>query len=103
MNKNFRLMMLPIAFFFSVSPPVRACSVCGCGDPLASAGTAHPQADSFRLSLQNIYLTASAQSDDLTGSTETVRQVNLNSTLTYSPTGDISLSVMLPLVEKYWF
>ncbi len=78
-----------------------ACSVCGCGDPLASAGTAHPLADSWRVSFENIYLTASAQSDDFM-STESVRQVNLNTTLTYSPTDDLSLSVMFPVVEKYF-
>ncbi len=79
----------------------QACSVCGCGDPLQASETAHPLADSWRLDIQNIYLTASAQSDDLI-STESVRQVNLNTTLTYSPTFNLSLTVMLPVVEKYW-
>lgn len=84
------------------SNPTWACSVCGCGDPLASAGSAHPLADTWRVSFENIYLTASAQSDDLTGSTESVRQVNLNTTLSYSPTDDLTLTAMFPLVEKYW-
>lgn len=83
--------------------PSWACSVCGCGDPLASAGTAHLLADTFRLSLESVYLTASAQSDDLTESSETVRQVNLNSTLSYSPSDDLVLSATFPLVEKYWY
>ncbi|HTA76482.1 MAG TPA: hypothetical protein VK791_04935, partial [bacterium] len=61
-----------------VSGPLYACSVCGCGDPLASSASAQPSEGSWRLDIQNIYLTASAESDDLTGSTETVRQVNLN-------------------------
>lgn len=81
--------------------PLSACSVCGCGDPLASAGSAHPLAGSFRLDMASIYLTASAQSDDFM-STESVRQVNLNTTLTYSPTSDLSLSVMFPVVEKHF-
>jgi hypothetical protein len=55
----------------------------------------------FRLSIENIYLTASAQSDDL-ASTESIRQVNLNTTLTYNPTNDLALSVMMPVVEKYF-
>lgn len=80
---------------------VQACSVCGCGDPLASAGTAMPLPNTFQLSLESQYLTASAQSDDLV-STESVRQVNLNTTLTYNLSMDLSLSVMLPVVEKYW-
>lgn len=99
-SKNFLLITTYLAL---IAGPLCACSVCGCGDPLAAAGSAHPLADSFRLDVQSVYLTASAQSDDLTGSTETVRQVNLNTTLTYSPTDDLSLSVMLPVVEKYWY
>jgi hypothetical protein len=96
-----RLFFITLLTFFTFTQILPACSVCGCGDPLAAAGSAHPLADTFRLSLDSIYLTASAQSDDLM-STESVRQVNLNSTLTYSPTNDLSLSVMLPVVEKYF-
>jgi hypothetical protein len=93
------------AFFllFSFNSICQACSVCGCGDPLASAGSAHPLANSWRLDIQSIYLTASAQSDDGSGDVESVRQVNLNTTLSYSPTSDLTLTVMLPLVEKYWY
>ena len=80
---------------------VQACSICGCGDPLASAGTAAPLPGSFQLSLESQYLTATAQADDL-ASTESVRQVNLNTTVTYNPTNDLGFSVMLPLIEKYW-
>lgn len=87
--------------FFTFTQILSACSVCGCGDPMASAGSAHPMANSFRLDVENVYLTASAQSDDFQ-STESVRQVNLNTTLTYSPTDDLSLSVMFPVVEKYF-
>ncbi|HVZ81578.1 MAG TPA: hypothetical protein VHE12_12385 [bacterium] len=85
-----------------IHPVAQACSVCGCGDPLASAGTAHPLANSFRLTLESAYLTASALSDDDDTQTESVRQVNLNTTLSYSPTDNLSLTVLLPLVEKYW-
>jgi hypothetical protein len=87
----------------TLSGPLYACSVCGCGDPLASSATTQPSEGSWRLDIQNIYLTASAESDDLTGSTETVRQVNLNTTLTYDASDDLALSVMFPLVEKYWY
>ncbi len=79
-----------------------SCSVCGCGDPLASAGSARPLAGSWRISFEHIYLTASAQSDDLTGSIESIRQVNLNTTLSYNPTDDLTLTAMFPMVEKYW-
>ena len=100
---KFRPFLLSSALlsFWGGAQMASACSVCGCGDPLAASGSAHPLADSFRLDLSSIYLTAGAQSDDLM-STESVRQVNLNTTLTYSPSDDLSLSVMLPVVEKYF-
>ena len=96
-------------FFFSFTlltlltfPPIlSACSVCGCGDPLATTENSQPLAGSFRLSIESVYLTASAQSDDLI-STESVRQVNLNTTLTYNPSDDWSLTAMLPVAEKYF-
>ncbi len=84
--------------------PASACSVCGCGDPLASSGTAHPLAGSFRLDFESIYLNASAASDNPFDTTqmESLVQVNLNTTLTFSPTDDLTLTAMLPLVQKYW-
>jgi len=104
--RSFKYFLFILTFvlspFFTFTAKVDACSVCGCGDPLASAGSAHPLANSFRLSIENSYLTASAQSDDDPTQTESVRQVNLNTTLTYSPTNDLSLTLMLPVVEKYW-
>jgi hypothetical protein len=80
----------------------QACSVCGCGDPLQSSASAHPLEGAVRLDFETIYLTASAQSDDDATQNEAVRQVNLNTTLNYSPTNDLTLTLMLPLVEKYW-
>ncbi|HVM33286.1 MAG TPA: transporter [bacterium] len=89
-------------FLFLTVPAAWACSVCGCGDPLQSSASAHPLAGAVRLDFQSIYLTASAQSDDDVTQTEAVRQVNFNATLNYSPSGDWTLTAMLPLVEKYW-
>ncbi len=89
-------------FLFLSVPAAWACSVCGCGDPMQSSASAHPLAGAVRLDFETIYLTASAQSDDDITQTEAVRQVNLNTTLNYSPTNDLTLTLMLPLVEKYW-
>lgn len=100
MSRGFPILLLFSCLLLPAAPSL-ACSICGCGDPLASAGSAHPLAGSFRLDVQNVYLTAGAQSDDLV-STESVRQVNLNTTLTYSPTENLTLSAMLPLEEKYF-
>lgn len=96
------IFIFTIVSIFFVNPS-SACSVCGCGDPLASSGSAHPLAGSFRLDFESIYLTASALGDDPgTNQTESLVQVNLNTTLSYAPTDDISLIMMVPIVEKYW-
>ena len=96
--KNIYLSAACLALFIG---PLSACSVCGCGDPLATTENSQPLAGSLRLSIESVYLTASAQTDDLT-SIEAVRQVNLNTTLSYNPSDDWSLTAMLPVVEKYW-
>jgi len=103
--KSLRRKLLILFVGLSVWSPMSravACSVCGCGDPQASAGTSQPAAGSWRLTFENIYLTASAQSDNGTGSTEAVRQVNLNTTLAYCPTDRLTVTVLFPLVVKYW-
>jgi hypothetical protein len=103
-TKRFLLLsFFTLSYLLTFIPSVEACSVCGCGDPLASSGSAHPMAGSWRLDFESIYLTAAAIGD-APGSTqwESLRQTNLNTTLSYAPTDDISLIVMLPLVQKYW-
>jgi len=96
--------LLTLSFLLLFMPSLsQACSVCGCGDPLASSGSAHPMAGSVRLDFEEVYLTASAISD-APGSNqwESLRQTNLNTTLSYAPSDDISLIVMVPIVQKYW-
>jgi hypothetical protein len=101
MTSQFRSLFLTFLCLAVIHPTLYACSVCGCGDPLATSENSQPLAGSFRLSIESVYLTASAQSDDLM-STESVRQANLNTTLTYNPFDDWSLTIMLPVVEKYF-
>src|SRR5271167_783543 len=82
--------------FFTFSPMVNACSVCGCGDPLQPAGTVHPMAGSLHLSFEALYLTASAQSDDNPAQTESLTQKTLNTILTYSPFNDLTIVAVAP-------
>jgi hypothetical protein len=57
--------LLTLAFVLVLVPSFsQACSVCGCGDPLASSGSAHPLAGAWRIDFENIYLNASAASDN---------------------------------------
>jgi hypothetical protein len=97
--------VLALAFVLWLAPGLsQACSVCGCGDPLASSGSAHPLAGAWRIDFENIYLNASAASDNPFDTTqiESLTQLNLNTTISYNPTSDITVSVMVPLVNKFW-
>ncbi len=79
-----------------------ACSVCGCGDPLQSAGSVPPLPGGFRLSLQTDYLTATAASDDNPAQTESLTQRSVSGTVTYGPTARLSLVAIVPFVNKDW-
>jgi hypothetical protein len=97
--------LLALSFLLLLVPGFSpACSVCGCGDPLASSGSAHPLAGAWRLDFESIYLNASAASDNPFDTTqiESLTQLNLNTTISYSPTSDITLVVMVPIVNKFW-
>jgi len=101
MSRRFFVLIVSL-FVGSPVPRAAACSVCGCGDPQAPCGISQPMAGAWRLTFENTYLAASAQSDNGTGSTEAVRQVNLNTTVAYSPTDRWTFTALFPLVEKYW-
>lgn len=86
-----------------LSPAVaRACSVCGCGDPLVLAGDSMPVPNTLRFALQYEYLTASARSDDEPDRTESVTQMTLRPVVVYSPFSWANLVLQVPLVRKDW-
>ena len=84
-----------------VAGSVRACSICGCGDPLQSAAFSLPRAGNIRLSFQGEYLQASA-AGDTPDQTESLKQQSMNGLLFYSPTSDLSLILEVPFVVKQW-
>lgn len=100
MLKRIFLFVLPI-ILWGVVDSVRACSVCGCGDPLQSAAFSLPRAGNMRLSFQAEYLQASAAGDQ-PNQTESLKQQSMNGLLFYSPTSDLSLILEVPLVVKQW-
>jgi len=86
-----------------LSPGVaRACSVCGCGDPLVLAGDSMPVANTLRFALEYEYLTATARSDDAPDRTESVTQMTLRPVLVYSPFSRVNVVLQVPLVRKDW-
>ncbi len=73
------LVALACAF---VAETAAACSVCGCGDPLVSAGDSSPMAGQLRFSLEGEYLRM--RSGGL-AERETLTQATLRPVAVYSP------------------
>lgn len=89
-------------FFTLVLSRLNACSVCGCGDPLVAAGVTHPMPGTWRLGLETVYLTATAQSDDNPLQTESLTQKTLDTIVTYSPISRLTLVAIVPFTQKDW-
>jgi len=98
-----RLAALLVASACLALPSVaRACSVCGCGDPLVLAGDSMPVANTVRFALEYEYLSATARSDDEPDRTETLTQMTLRPVVVYSPFSRVNLVLQVPLVRKDW-
>ena len=98
-----RLAALLVASALLVAPSVaRACSVCGCGDPLVLAGDSMPVANTLRFALEYEYLTATARSDEEPDRTESLTQMTLRPVVVYSPFSRVNLVLQVPLVRKDW-
>lgn len=80
----------------------RACSVCGCGDPLVDVASSAPLSGQWSLSLRAEYLTASARSDEDPALTEKLAQTTIDASVVYSPTDRINLVLTAPVVGKDW-
>lgn len=79
-----------------------ACSVCGCGDPLASAGEARLMTGQLRLALDTEVLTARARSDDDPAFVERLTQYTVRPVFAFSPIEILTLVVQIPVVRKEW-
>ena len=98
-----RLTAVVLVASILLSPGVaRACSVCGCGDPLVLAGDSMPVANALRFALEYEYLTATARSDDAPDRTESVTQMTLRPVVVYSPFSRVNVVLQVPLVRKDW-
>ena len=83
-----------------VPAAARACSVCGCGDPLVLAGDSMPVASTMRFALEYEYLTATARSDDQPDRTESLTQMTLRPVVVYSPVERLNLVLANPARPK---
>jgi len=92
--------VLAIAAIPLGSLTVRACSICGCGDPLLAAADPAAIAGRLRLQLDGEYLRVDAGSDDQPGHTDQLTQWSYRLNLVYRPWDRLSLIATLPLVDK---
>jgi hypothetical protein len=80
--------------------PGRACSVCGCGDPLLSASDPAALTGQLRLQLDAEYLRVDAANDANPAATDQLTQWSYRLNVAWRPLEDLSLSATLPWVQK---
>ncbi len=80
--------------------PARACSVCGCGDPLVAAAEGHGRGGDLRLAVEAEYLDQKAGSDGRPDGTDVLHQYTLRLTGVYSPAAPLNLVVTVPFLRK---
>ena len=83
-----------------VASPARACSVCGCGDPLLIATDPAAIAGQLRFQLDTEYLRIDAGTDGQPGYTDKLTQWSYRLNAVYRPLDVLSLSVTLPFASK---
>lgn len=97
------VVVLGAVFFVSLEGvPARACSVCGCGDPLVPAGDALARGHPVRAAVETEYLTAEARSDGDPSERESIAQSTLRPLLSMSPIETLNLVLQAPVVRKDW-
>ncbi len=80
--------------------PARACSVCGCGDPLLIASDPAAITGALRLQLDTEYLRVDAGTEGQPGFTDQLTQWSYRLNVVYRPIDELSLMVTVPLVSK---
>ncbi|HET9598338.1 MAG TPA: hypothetical protein VFP65_22310 [Anaeromyxobacteraceae bacterium] len=80
--------------------PARACSVCGCGDPLLAASDPAAITGKLRLQLDTDYLRMDAGTEGNPNSTDQLSQWSYRFNAAYRPIDDLSFLVTVPLVSK---
>jgi hypothetical protein len=91
---------LAVAGALGASWPARACSVCGCGDPLLTANDPAAISGRLRLQVDTEYLRMDAGTDGQPGFTDQLTQWSYRFNVVYRPLEALSLTATLPLVSK---
>jgi hypothetical protein len=98
-SRNLALASL-LAAAASYAAPARACSVCGCGDPLLAASDPAAINGQLRLQLDTEYLRVDAGTDGQPGSTDRLKQWSYRFNVVYRPIDGLAFTATLPLVSK---
>jgi len=100
--KRIRLVVLPLFALAStlVASPARACSVCGCGDPLLTSTDPAAITGKLRFQLDTEYLRIDAGTDGQPGYTDQLTQWSYRLNAVYRPLDELALTVTVPMVTK---
>jgi hypothetical protein len=97
----FRLSVAALAALGTLAPlPARACSVCGCGDPLLTSTDPAAINGRFRLQLDTEYLRVDAGNEEDPSMRDHLTQWTYRFNAVYRPTDSLSLIATLPVVSK---
>ena len=82
------------------APPARACSVCGCGDPLLISNDPAAISGQLRLQLDTEYLRMKAGNEEDPALTDELTQWSYRLNAVYRPVDALALTITLPFVTK---
>lgn len=94
------LLLIPAAALLAWAAPARACSVCGCGDPLLTVSDPAAMVGTLRLQVDTEYLRVDAGTDGVSGSIDQLTQWSTRLNLAWRPVDDLTLTATLPWVSK---
>lgn len=101
MPRKIAILLLGAAAAALAAPrPARACSVCGCGDPLLVASDPAALTGQLRLQLDAEYLRVDAANEADPALTDRLTQWSYRVNAAWRPLDALSLSVTLPVVSK---
>ncbi|BDG04961.1 hypothetical protein [Anaeromyxobacter oryzae] len=93
---------LPVtaAVLLARAPAARACSVCGCGDPLLDAADPAAMTSRLRVALDGESLDVTSGSETTPGATDTLHQYTLKLQAAANPVPGVTLVGTVPLTRK---
>lgn len=102
MSRRFHVpfLALAVAGLLFQAGPARACSVCGCGDPLLDASDPAASTSRLRVALDTEFLDVKAGNEQDATRIDRLKQYTLKLQAVYSPLERVSVIADLPFVRK---